>query len=107
MTPVFVEVEGGLTAFVNPACFAVDAGTSALVEGFDAEDEASAAVTKKLTLRAGRRLRQGPPRRGSESAFSLARNFLKEGGLKPDRARGDSIRVPAGFGEEGSPTAGN
>ena len=45
MTPVFVEVEGALTTFVNPACLAAETGTSTLVDGVNAEDVAAAAGT--------------------------------------------------------------
>jgi hypothetical protein len=105
VTPVFVEVEGGLTAFVNPACFAADAGTSALVEGFDAEDEASAAGTKTIDPTSGTTAAPRLAATRFRVSFLTSTQLSKEGGLKPDRARGDSIRIPAGFGEEGSPTA--
>ena len=45
---MFVEVVGALTTSVNPACFAADTGTSALVNSFDAEDVAAAAGTATM-----------------------------------------------------------
>ena len=48
MTPVLVEVVGALTTFVNPACLAAETGTSALVNGFDAEDVAATAGTATM-----------------------------------------------------------
>ena len=48
MTPVFVEVVGAFTTFVNPAALAAEIGTSTLVDGFDAEDVAAAAGTTKV-----------------------------------------------------------
>ena len=48
MTPVFVEVVGALTTFVNPAALAAATGTSTLVDGFDTEDVAAAAGTTKV-----------------------------------------------------------
>jgi hypothetical protein len=50
VTPVFVEVVGALTTSVNPACFAVDTGTSALVNSFDAEDVPAAAAAGTATM---------------------------------------------------------
>ena len=94
-----------MTTFVNPAALATDTGTSTLVEGF-------AAGTRPPRQAAG-----GGPNdpdngcadacRDDEIQSQLSHEHVfpkKRRAPEPDRARGDSIRMPVGFGEEDSRT---
>jgi hypothetical protein len=45
---VAVETEGTFTTLVSPAAFAVDSGTSTLVDGLDAAEVSAAAGTTKM-----------------------------------------------------------
>ena len=101
MTPVTVEVEGAVTTFVNPAALATDTGTSTLVDGFDAGDEAAAAgtaTTAPTTARTVARVLPATTRFGV--GFLTHTLFLRGRAPKLDRPRGDSVRMPAGLGRK-------
>jgi hypothetical protein len=90
VTPVFVEVEGALTTFVNPASLAADTGTSTLVDGFDAKDVVAAAGTANIGPTTAT---TAAPMLAATTGFRVS--FLTNTRLsrrvesKPDRAKGE------------------
>jgi hypothetical protein len=106
VTPVFVEVEGASTTFVNPASLAADTATRTLVDGFDSEDVAASTGTTKIDAAIATTL---APMLVATARFRV--NFLTHTLLskrrrppKPDRLKTIPFGRPAGFGQEDSRT---
>jgi hypothetical protein len=91
VTPVFVEVVGALTTSVNPARFATDTGTSALVDGFDAREVAVAAGTATMDPATARILARMLPATTLFGIGFLTHTSFSRDDPKPDRPSGDSV----------------